>query len=592
MLNLRSQLEQTLAHVIYKLWQIECKPILQNTRPEFIGEFTWVAFPLAKQIKLAPELICNQVGAAAMESSSLIERFEVVKGFLNFKLKSNAWIQFFTAFKSLGSPVYKPAQSSGQHLMVEYSSPNTNKPLHLGHIRNNVLGYAVSELMMARGHKVTRVNLVNDRGIHICKSMVAWMHFGKGETPESTGLKGDHLVGKYYVRFDKEYRRQVQNLIESGIETAKAEQEAPLMLECQELLRKWELQDPETRNLWSTMNGWVYKGFETTYGHLGIRFDHTYYESETYTLGKTIIEEGLKKGVFYKKENGSVAIDLSNEGLDEKIVLRADGTSVYITQDIGTAIERFVLYPDLSRLIYTVGNEQDYHFKVLFKILARLGYSWANQCKHLSYGMVELPEGKMKSREGNVVDADDLITEMIQTAQITTDSLGKTEQFSKAEAEALYHMLGMGALKYYILKVDAGKTMLFDPRESIDFNGHTGPFIQYTHARIQSLLKKTAGSGENLNTNLTLEPSELELMRWFHDLETVLQESELELNPAKLAQFAYDLTKCFNRFYQECPVLREENKSVQDLRIALSAQTALILRELMQILGIEMPHRM
>ena len=594
--NLSAQLEQLLTESIAGEWQQQLQPVLLNTRPEFKGEFTLVAFPLAKALKLSPDVLCERLGSILItKAPQLVKEYQVVKGFLNISLKPEAWLQYYNFFSDRDNPVYKPANSTGKHIMVEYSSPNTNKPLHLGHVRNNVLGYAVSELLIARGHRVSRVNLVNDRGIHICKSMLAWKLYGQGETPESSGIKGDHLVGKYYVLFDKEYKKQIQELVNTGHEKTWAEQNAPLMLECQSLLRLWEQNDTATRQLWTRMNTWVYEGFKTTYTQLGVTFDTTYYESETYTLGKSCIDTGLAQGVFYKKENGSIAIDLRAEGLDEKIVLRADGTSVYITQDIGTAIERFKAYPDLSQLIYTVGNEQDYHFKVLFHILNRLGYSWAQHCRHLSYGMVELPDGKMKSREGTVVDADDVINEMFETAKSTTEALGKTEQFNADESEQLYKMLGMGALKYFILKVDAVKTMLFDPKESIDFNGNTGPFIQYTHARICSLLKKSAYSHAHKiseTVSLNLEPAELQLLRHFHDLEPLLEDAEKDLNPSKVAHYAYELTKSYNRFYQECPVLKESRTEIRQFRLHVSYQTALVLRSVMRILGITLPQRM
>jgi arginyl-tRNA synthetase len=477
---------------------------------------------------------------------------------------------------------------------LEYSSPNTNKPLHLGHIRNNLLGYSVASILKTQGHDVIKVNIINDRGIHICKSMLAWQLFGNGETPQSSGLKGDHLVGKYYVEFDKAYKKEIQTLIEAGKTKEEAEKQAPLIIQAQEMLLKWEANDPETINLWKTMNGWVYEGFDVTYKKLGVDFDKLYYESNTYILGKSVVQEGLTKGIFYKKDNGSICIDLTNEGLDEKVVLRSDGTSVYITQDLGTAIERFKEFPKLSQMIYTVGNEQDYHFKVLFRILEKLGYAWAKECYHLSYGMVELPEGKMKSREGTVVDADDLIDDMVATAKQTTEELGKVEGFTTDELENLYRTIGMGALKYFILKVDPKKKMLFDPKESIDFNGHTGPFIQYSHARIKSILRKfgTDVSSISIENGIELHDKEKELIKHQYDFAKVLEESANTLNPAVVANYIYDLTKVFNQFYNECPILKEENIAIKDFRIMLIVTTSSIIKNGMLCLGIDVPDRM
>jgi arginyl-tRNA synthetase len=529
-----------------------------------------------------------------LKQNSNITNFNVVKGFLNFSLSNSFWLKEFKSISSQTNYGIKPANSSGKQIMLEYSSPNTNKPLHLGHIRNNLLGVSVANIIQTQGHDVVKVNLINDRGIHICKSMIAWKLFGNGETPQSSGLKGDHLVGKYYVIFDKEYKKEIQALIDSGVAKEDAEKQAPIMLQTQDMLLKWEASDKETIDLWKTMNGWVYDGFAVSYKKLGVDFDKMYYESNTYLLGKEVVQEGLAKGVFYKKENGSVAIDLTEDKLDEKIVLRSDGTSVYITQDMGTAIERFKEFPAISQMIYTVGNEQDYHFKVLFKILEKLGYDWAKECYHLSYGMVELPEGKMKSREGTVVDADDLMDGMIATAKETTEELGKVEGFTQDELETLYQTIGMGALKYFILKVDPKKKMLFDPKESIDFNGHTGPFIQYTHARIKSILRKFDGNTQTISISeaITLHEKEKELIKLQYEFPIILTESANTYNPAVVANYIYELTKLFNQFYNECPVLKEENNTSKEFRIKLIDTTANIIKNGMLCLGIEVPERM
>ena len=565
---------------------------LQKTRKEFEGDFTLVTFPYTKDTKKSPETIGQELGAYLVSQHKDIAAFNVVKGFLNISLSEAFWLQYFHSVATSPAPGFKPANSSGRTIMLEYSSPNTNKPLHLGHIRNNLLGYSVSEILKANGHAVIKTNLVNDRGIHICKSMLAWKKFGNGETPQSSGMKGDHLVGKYYVAFDKAYKAEMEVLISQGISKEEAEKKAPLMLECQEMLRQWEAGVPEVVQLWKTMNQWVYDGFAITYKNLGVDFDKMYYESNTYTLGKEMVNEGLSKGVFYKKENGSVAIDLSKEGLDEKIVLRSDGTSVYITQDLGTAIERFKEFPKLNQLIYTVGNEQDYHFKVLFKILEKLGYDWAKECYHLSYGMVELPEGKMKSREGTVVDADDLIREMSQTAEATTKELGKVEGFSEQELHELYHTVSMGALKYFILKVDPKKKMLFDPKESIDFNGHTGPFIQYTHARIRSVLRKADHGHHAVEESIAINALEKELIKTVYDFSAVLEEAAQSYSPALVANHLYELTKLYNRFYHEYSILKEENNTIRMFRLQLSELCANTLKSGMGLLGIAVPDRM
>lgn len=593
MINAESLLHHSIQKALKDLYSIDNAPVsFQKTRKEFEGDFTLVTFPYTKQTKKSPEQMGEELGAYLLEQSSDVTAYNVVKGFLNISLSNAFWLSYFNSVRQLSSIGYKKELSSGKTVMLEYSSPNTNKPLHLGHIRNNLLGYSVAQILKANGHKVIKTNIVNDRGIHICKSMLAWQKYGRGETPQSSGMKGDHLVGKYYVEFDKAFKKEIEILVAEGKTKEEAEKQAPLILEAQDMLRKWEAGDKETIDLWKMMNGWVYKGFDVTYKNLGVDFDKIYYESDTYILGKEVVEEGLRKQVFYKKENGSVAIDLTADGLDEKIVLRSDGTSVYITQDLGTAIERFKEFPDLKQLIYTVGNEQDYHFKVLFKTLQRLGYDWAKECYHLSYGMVELPEGKMKSREGTVVDADELLKEMYDTAEATTRELGKVDDFSTAELENLYHTVSLGALKYFILKVDPKKKMLFDPKESIDFNGHTGPFIQYTHARIKSVLRKADVNFDNSLDGIDFEPVEKEIIKWVYDFEGVVAEAGNTFSPALIANYVYELTKLYNRFYHELSVLKEENEPVKKFRLQLSQLTAQTIANGMYLLGIQVPERM
>ena len=566
--------------------------VFQKTRKEFVGDFTLVTFVYTKDSNKTPEQLGTEIGDYLVKSNSFIEGYNVVKGFLNISLSTQFWINYFNEIKQNTTIGFKKENSSGKMIMLEYASPNTNKPLHLGHVRNNFLGYSVAQLLKANGHQVIKTNLVNDRGIHICKSMLAWQKFGNGETPKSSGLKGDHLVGKYYVAFDKLYKQQVEILITEGHSKELAEKKAPLLLEAQEMLLLWEAGNYEVLELWKTMNSWVYEGFDITYKNLGVDFDKIYYESDTYLLGKEVVEQGLSKNIFYKKDNGSVAIDLVAEGLDEKIVLRSDGTSVYITQDLGTAIERFKSYPQLNQLIYTVGNEQDYHFKVLFKILDRLGYQWAKECYHLSYGMVELPEGKMKSREGTVVDADELLEEMYETARLTTEELGKVEGFTEFELDNLYRTISLGALKYFILKVDPKKKMMFDPKESIDFNGHTGPFIQYTYTRIKSILRKSDNLTDENFDSLSIQSIEKEIIRFIYDFEAIIVEAGKSYSPALLANYIYEFTKLYNRFYHECPILKEENSQIRNFRLHLSKVSAQVLYNAMSILGITMPERM
>lgn len=593
MINAEAILFDTVQKALLELYSISTNTILfQKTRKEFEGDFTLVTFPYTKESKKSPEQLGAEIGEFLIKNNSNVTSFNVVKGFLNISLSNAFWLNYFNAVKDLKNIGYRNENSSGKTIMLEYSSPNTNKPLHLGHVRNNLLGYSVAQILKANGHQVIKANIINDRGIHICKSMLAWQKFGNGETPESSGIKGDFLVGKYYVAFDKAYKKEIEELVSQGKTKEEAEKTAPLMLEAQHMLRQWEAGDKEVVALWKKMNDWVYAGFDVTYKTLGVDFDKMYYESNTYLFGKEIIQEGLEKNVFYKKENGSVAIDLTAEGLDEKIVLRSDGTSVYITQDIGTAIERFKEFPQLNQLIYTVGNEQDYHFKVLFKILDKLGYSWAKECYHLSYGMVELPEGKMKSREGTVVDADELLQEMYDTAESTTKELGKVEGFTDEELKELYRTVSLGALKYFILKVDPKKKMLFDPKESIDFNGHTGPFIQYTYARIKSVLRKAELDFTTNNSEVQLNALEKEIIKFIYDFPAVVDEAGKGYSPAVVANYVYELTKLFNRFYHEFSILKEENESVKKFRLQLSQTCAQAIANAMNLLGIKVPERM
>ncbi|HTA83441.1 MAG TPA: arginine--tRNA ligase [Bacteroidia bacterium] len=566
--------------------------IIQGTRKEFTGDFTIVVFPFLTLSKKNPEQTAKDLGEYLKSEVAEIEDYNVIKGFLNLVVRKDYWINFLKnnlANKDFG--LAKPAADANT-VMVEYSSPNTNKPLHLGHVRNNLLGFSISRVLEAAGNKVIKVNLVNDRGIHICKSMLAWMKWGKGETPESSGMKGDHLVGKYYVIFDKQYKEELKQLLAKGMSEEDAEMKSELMGEAREMLRKWEAGDKATIDLWKKMNDWVYAGFDVTYKMMGVGFDKTYYESQTYLLGKEIVNEGLQKGVFFKKPDGSVWIDLTADGLDEKLVLRSDGTSVYMTQDLGTAISRADEFK-FNGLVYIVGNEQEYHFKVLFLILKKLGYAWASGCYHLAYGMVELPDGKMKSREGTVVDADDLMGEMVKTAEEITKELGKIENFESEEAKALYKTIGLGALKYFILKVDPKKKMLFNPRESIDFEGNTGPFIQYTYARICSLLRKASESGYASAVNVSdIVQKEKDLIIRTHEFSKVIGEAAANHNPALIANYVYELVKEFNQFYHDYSVLKEEDEAIRSFRIALSAQVGKVLHNGMWLLGIDVPERM
>lgn len=566
---------------------------LQQTKKEFEGDITVVIFPMLRQIKGNPQQIGQQIGAYLQEKVPEVVAYNVIKGFLNLVISDTYYIDFLTDIKD--NPNYGSAMpNSKEAILVEYSSPNTNKPLHLGHIRNNLLGYAVAEILKASGHKVYKTQIINDRGIHICKSMLAWQKFGNGETPESSGLKGDKLVGNYYVAFDKAYKEEIQQLIASGKTKEEAEKQAPIFLEAQEMLRKWEANDPETIALWEKMNHWVYDGFSVTYKNLGVDFDRNYYESKTYLLGKDVVEQGLQKGVFYKKDDGSVWCDLTADGLDEKLVLRADGTSVYITQDLGTSTQRVKDYPDVKGVVYTVGNEQDYHFKVLFLILKKLGYDWAEHLYHLSYGMVDLPTGKMKSREGTVVDADDLIAEMERTAEEISQELGKLEGYDAEQKKELYHTIGLGALKYFILKVDPKKRILFDPKESIDFQGNTGPFIQYTYARIKSILRKYSTLERSQVNTLPADLHEKEktLLKVITLFPTIVQDAAEAYSPAVIANYIYDLVKDFNSFYQNISILGEKDEVKLKFRVALCKKISEVIASAFKMLGIQVPERM
>ena len=569
---------------------------IQQTRKEFEGDYTLVLFPLLKHIKANPQEIGEKLGDylsshALWQGQPIVIGYNVVKGFLNLSICENYFLHFLHQIAPEKDYGKKPITKDSPAVIVEYSSPNTNKPLHLGHIRNNLLGFSMAKIIEATGKKVYKTQIINDRGIHICKSMIAWQLFGKGETPESTGEKGDKLVGKYYVLFDKAYKEEIAGLISAGKTKEEAEREAPIFLKAQEMLRLWEQGDPETLALWRQMNQWVYDGFEVTYHNLGVSFDRNYYESETYLLGKDIVQRGLDEGVFYRKEDGSVWIDLTAEGLDEKLVLRSDGTSVYITQDLGTATKRIEEdFPKVEGMIYTVGNEQDYHFKVLFLILQKLGYTWAKNLYHLSYGMVELPNGKMKSREGTVVDADDLMEEMVQVAQELSQELGKLEGYSDQQKEQLYRVIGLGALKYYILKVDPKKKIAFNPQESIDFQGNTGPFIHYTYARIQSILRRAENC--ELPKSVSLHPKEKELIKLLSLFPEVVQNAADTYSPALIANYVYDLVKEFNSFYQNVSILGEEDTDKRSLRVHLSRKVGEVIAIGFDLLGIEVPERM
>jgi arginyl-tRNA synthetase len=568
---------------------------LQPTNSEFEGSHTLVCFPITKVSRKGPEETARLIGEYLQSNSGIISRFNVVKGFLNLVISDAVWVQVFESIYSSSS--YGITPPTGREIMVEYSSPNTNKPLHLGHLRNNFLGYSVAEIYKSLGYKVHKVQIINDRGIHICKSMAAWKLYGNGETPLSSGLKGDKLVGKYYVEFDRSYKAQIKELIAGGVIETEAEKQAPIMKLAVQMLQQWEQKDSETLKLWSTMNGWVYAGFETTYKRMGVDFEKLYYESTTYLLGKDEVLRGVEKGVFFKKEDGSVWVDLTADGLDQKVLLRSDGTSVYMTQDIGTAILRFRDFPKIEGQVYTVGNEQEYHFKVLFLILGKLGYEWAKKCYHLSYGMVDLPTGKMKSREGTVVDADDLMDEMVEEAEKQTRELGKIEESTEQEIKDLSEMIGLGALKFFLLKVDPKKRMMFDPGESIQLQGHTGPFIQYTHARIKAILRKAESMGihadvASLKHVSSLEPAEREVIFRINQYTSKLEEAGREYSPAIIANYAYELAKEYNQFYQAIPIFNESDQAKLKFRIAFSRVTANTIQKAMRLLGIQVPERM
>lgn len=591
-MNLQDTLTNHVKQAVNDVYGVQLEIVeFQATRKEFAGDITVVIFPMLRVIKGNPVQIGEQIGEYLVKHVSDVKDFNVVKGFLNIEISDGYYLNFFSSIKSNSSFGFLSPKAQDKAVMVEYSSPNTNKPLHLGHIRNNLLGYSVAEVLKASGKKVYKTQIINDRGIHICKSMLAWQRFGNGETPESSGLKGDKLVGNYYVKFDQEYKKEIDELVSKGLTIEEAKKQAPILIEAQNMLLKWEAGDLETVALWEKMNGWVYVGFDITYQNLGVDFDKLYYESQTYLLGKEFIAEGLKTGVFFKKEDGSVWCDLTEDGLDEKIVLRSDGTAVYMTQDIGTAIQRIKDFPDVGGMVYTVGNEQDYHFKVLFLILKKLGFEWAKNLFHLSYGMVDLPSGKMKSREGTVVDADDLILEMANTAKEISEELGKLEGYTENEKNELYKTIGLGALKYYILKVDPKKRILFDPKESIDFQGNTGPFIQYTYARIQSILRK-ADVDLNLNVVLDLNEKEKTLLKQIELFPEVIQNAATNHSPALIANYTYDLVKEFNSFYQNVSILGADNENEKIFRVQLSNTVANVIKNAFHLLGINVPERM
>ena len=595
---IENNLQQAVANALKSLYGIEAAPgtvVLQATKKEFEGDYTVVVFPYVKQARKSPEQVGNELGAEVSKAVAEVSGYNVIKGFLNFSVSDSYWAEFVDSKAGDASYGLSKALPDAKPVVVEYSSPNTNKPLHLGHIRNNLLGWSVSQLLEANGANVKKVNLVNDRGIHICKSMLAWLRYGNGETPESSGMKGDHLVGKYYVEFDKHYKEEINQLVAKGMDEEEAKKQAPLMLEAQQMLKRWEEGDKEIRALWEKMNNWVYAGFDETYRKMGVAFDKIYYESNTYLLGKELVQKGLDMGVLFRKEDGSVWCDLTADGLDQKLLLRRDGTSVYMTQDLGTALLRHNEF-DADKLIYVVGNEQDYHFKVLKLVLGKLGFDWADKVYHLSYGMVELPNGKMKSREGTVVDADDLIAEMELTAEEMCRDHGKNDDMTPEQLKALYHTLALGALKYFILKVDPTKNMLFNPAESIDFNGNTGPFIQYTYARIRSIVRKAAeqeGTDISLNVKpLELNAKERAVVKALHDLPGTVASAADSYSPAMIANYAYDLAKNFNSFYQDTPILRETDANIRLFRVKLCALVAVALKNTMNILGIDVPERM
>lgn len=588
---------QAVVQAVQSLYNVEVSldsVQLQKTKKEFEGDVTVVIFPFVKAARKSPEDTAREIGQFLHDNQALIANFNVIKGFLNLSISQDYWVKQLNEMANQANYGSVQPAADAPLMMIEYSSPNTNKPLHLGHIRNNLLGFSISRIQAANGWKVVKTNIVNDRGIHICKSMLAWQLFGNGETPASSGLKGDHLVGKYYVVFDKEYRKEIKELMSQGQTEDEAKKNAPLMLSAQKMLLGWEQGDAEIRRLWETMNGWVYAGFDETYKKLGVDFDKIYYESQTYLVGKQKVEEGLEKGICYRRADGSVWIDLTADGLDEKLLLRADGTSVYMTQDVGTAKLRYDDFP-IKKMVYVVGNEQNYHFQVLSLLLDKLGFEWGKELVHFSYGMVELPEGKMKSREGTVVDADDLVDEMVQTATETSQELGKLDGCTPEQANAIATMVGLGALKYFILKVDPKKNMTFNPKESIDFNGNTGPFIQYTHARIKSVLRKAEEQGITLvpvDKTLQLSEKEAYLIQLLADYPSVVKQAGDEFSPAIIANYTYDLVKEYNQFYHDFSILREDNAALRNFRLVLSATIAKVIQNGMYLLGIDVPERM
>ena len=592
-MTIQNTIESYIKKGFLKIYQIEIPSVeFQATRKEFKGDITVVIFPMLRYIKGNPTEIGENLGNYLLENVAEVINFNVIKGFLNLVIEDAYFLKLFNLMNQNPTFGFESPKESDKAMMVEYSSPNTNKPLHLGHVRNNLLGFAVAEIIKASGKKVYKTQIINDRGIHICKSMLAWKLFGNGETPASTGLKGDKLVGNYYVKFDQEYKKQIAQFVEKGISEDEAKKTAPILLEAQEMLRKWENVDEETVSLWKKMNQWVYKGFEVTYKNLGVDFDALYYESDTYLLGKDVVAQGIEKGVFYKKEDGSVWCDLTDEGLDEKIVLRSDGTAVYITQDIGTAIQRVNDLKDVGGMVYTVGNEQDYHFQVLFLILKKLGFDWAKNLFHLSYGMVDLPSGKMKSREGTVVDADDLMVEMTETAKNISEELGKLDGYSEEEKNVLHKIIGLGALKYFILKVDPKKRILFDPESSVDFQGNTGPFIQYTYARIQSIIRKATFDYSLEINELELHEKEREIIKLMSLFPETIQQAADNYSPAIIANYTYDLVKEFNSFYQNVSILGEENHQKKIIRGQISKKLANNIKQAFSLLGIQVPERM
>ena len=591
-MNIQNLIENKVKEAFLALYQTEIPTVeFQATRKEFEGDITVVVFPMLRYKKGNPVQIGEDLGKHIVENVEEITNYNVVKGFLNLVVDDVFYLNFFNSVYADSTFGFVSSKADEKAMMVEYSSPNTNKPLHLGHVRNNLLGYSVAEIIKASGKKVYKTQIINDRGIHICKSMLAWEKFGNRETPESTGLKGDKLVGNYYVKFDQEYKKQIAQLISEGKTEEEAKKEAPLLVEAQEMLLKWEAGNKQVVSLWKTMNSWVYAGFDVTYKNMGVNFDTLYFESDTYLLGKDVVEQGIKKGVFFKKEDGSVWCDLTDDGLDEKIVLRSDGTAVYMTQDIGTAIQRVKDFEDVGGMVYTVGNEQDYHFQVLFLILKKLGFDWAKQLHHLSYGMVDLPSGKMKSREGTVVDADDLMVEMTSTAKEISEELGKLDGYSVEEKEELYKTIGLGALKYFVLKVDPKKRILFDPKSSVDFQGNTGPFIQYTYARIQSIIRKADFDYSN-PVSIELHEKEKELLKQLELFPETIQQAATNYSPAIIANYTYDLVKEFNSFYQNVSILGEENQDKKIFRVQLAKKVADTIKQAFSLLGINVPERM